>query len=184
VDSPYADTVYNSFYDPIADGNTLIYYNTTTRLAPSVHGNNRVVMLKNPKYGVSILELDPAVDYTVFRHNIITGASTSHMVEHANPHAALPIGLGRLRGDSSVALKLSKLTLEDAHELHRTYEWQGRKVQVKMSGPSDVAVQLDKRLYVYRPLTPDLKSLVTFVLGANTQVTNLKPVKVILPACL
>lgn len=179
---PYADTMYNAFYDPVANGHNLIYYAGTSRLNPLDPRTNRIVMLKNAKHGVSILHLDAQKDYSVFRHNIIAGANESHMVSHNNPHSAMPVGLGRISGETTTVLKMSKLTLDDAHNLHRTYVWSGRKSSVVMSGPDDVRAHLDSRLYAYKPLSNDLKSLVTFMLGDSTQVTNLKPVKVILPA--
>jgi hypothetical protein len=182
VGVPYADTVYNTFYDPVANGQHLIYYSGASRLNALDPRTSRVVMLKNAKHGISIIHLDQQKDYSVFRHNIIAGANESHMVSHGNPHSAMPVGLGRLRGETSAILKMSKLTLDDALHLHRTYAWSGRKSIVRLSGPEDVQANLDKRLYAYKPLSNDLKSLVTFMLGEGTQVTNLKPVKVILPA--
>lgn len=183
ISKPYVDTVYNCFHDPIANGSTLVYYNTVSRLNASDQNSSRVAVLKNASDGLSILHLDPTKDYTVFRHSILTaGASESHTISHSNPHGAMPVGLGRMPGDEVTVLKTSKLSLEDANTLHRVYTWQGRSTRVSLSGPNDVISSLDRRLYIYKRPTKELKTLISFMVGDNTKVTNLKPVQVILPA--
>lgn len=186
VSSLYADTVYNYLHDPIADGNTLVYYNSTARLNAFEQHNGRLALMRNAKAGLTILELDPSKDYTVFRHQIVSGKDESHVISHSNPFGAVPVGLGRLQGgDRRAVLKLSKLTIDDATRMVTAYEWRGKSQEatdLSNTDPDQVVGSLDGRLYSYRPLDQSTKTLLEFMLGSKTKLTNLKPVSVILPA--
>lgn len=180
--SLYVDTLYNYLFDPIADGRTLMYYNTTARLSAFEQHNGRIATLKNAKGGISLMKLDQNKDYTVFRHNIVSGRDESRVLSHANPHAAIPIGLGRLRGDPKTVLALSKLTSDDAASLYSHYEWKNKESMADFNDSSHVQRSLNKRLYAYKPVDQSTRTMIEFTLGAKTEITDLKPVAVILPS--
>lgn len=179
--SLYTDTVYNYFYDPIADGNTLTYYNTVARLNALDQHGGRVAVLKNAKTGLAILALDPSKDYTVFRHSVMSNKDQSHLISHANPHAAIPIGLGKLLGDKTAALKASKLDSDDASVMYQAYEWGGKTRDPDLSSADQVVASLNPRLYTYRNVDSQVRTMIEFMVGSKTEVTTLKPVSVILP---
>lgn len=181
-DQVLTDTMYNSFYDPFgtSDTHTLIYYNGVTRLSENTR---QVAVLKNAKQGLALIQLDPRHNYTSFQHKIVSTGDTSHLLSHENPHAALPVGLGRLHGGNSRDLVLqSKLTLEAARELHGTYVWPGRTEVSRLSTLEDVVTALDPRLYSYRPFESQNKNLIQWIVGETSRTTDLRPVQVILPA--
>ena len=191
----WVDTVYNCFYDP--DGVSLIYYNTCARIMDAfTTSGGRVAMLKNASKGLSVVQLETSKSYTNRKHDLIYGHESSHLLEHANPYGALPVGVGRIDKKKELRdaldkrdyreavemIKASGVDLKGAGQLHDAYQWDGDLEQRarKFTDVVDVLATLDPRLYDYRK-HDCARSIITFMVG-KTEEKRLTPVAVVLPA--
>lgn len=203
VSDLYVDTVYNRLKVSSSErsGGSVAYYGGTSCLDDFAENGGRTALLVNARGGLTILHLNRAFNYREASQSVVTVAgdddpssdATTTMVPykvgHKNPMAAFPIGTGKHRANSDrEALAMSRIRYEEADRLYGIYHWP-RKPKLDCSfadesrgDPSARVVKgLNRRLYSYRDLDPNMRSLLRLMVGQQTRMTDLSPVVVIIP---
>jgi len=163
VDELFAESKYNFLHRSL--GHTLLYYNSTVRLAPAEAPEGRIVQLRNARAGISVISLDRKHDYRTARYQ-------EKETSEQNVYRAFPLGMGRHAVDRH---GLGELTPEDGHAMLEAYCWSGKKATTEYADFSAAP----RQLYSYRRQDMAGKNMQQFLL-AGAQKLDLVPVAVIL----
>jgi hypothetical protein len=107
-------TVYNTFYDPLPNGDSLVYYNHTSRLGLSDH--KYVAQLLGPQKGILLCEVAKGRDYRTSCTEVMKEGGMPAKTYHTNHFSSWPIGVGRSR-DGPVKIKSTTLAKMQASHL-------------------------------------------------------------------
>ena len=153
-------TVYNTFHDPLPSGDSIVYYNHTSRLG--LGKRKYVAQLLGPQKGILLCEVAQGRDYRTSCTEVMKEGGTPAKTYHTNHFSSWPIGVGRSR-DGSVKVKSTTLS----------------KMQA-----SYLCVDQGERLFSYRVPDEDDFKRNRFILGLEHTPQNelfLSPVAVIVP---
>ena len=159
-------TVYNTFFDPRPSGESIVYYNHTSRL----DGGKRkyVAQLLGPQKGILLCEVVKGRDYRISCTEVMKEGGAPAKTYHTNHFSSWPVGVGRSR-DGPVKIKSTTLS----------------KMQTAHICTGGECSSVEERLLSYRvPDEDDLKRN-RFIMGLEHGPDNelfLTPVAVIIPA--
>jgi hypothetical protein len=154
-------TVYNTFYDPLPSGDSLVYYNHTSRLGLGDH--KYVAQLLGPQKGILLCETVKGRDYRTSCTEVMKEGGAPAKTYHTNHFSSWPVGVGRSRNGP---VKIKSTTL------------------VKMQTSHVSAADQADRLLSYRVPDEDDYKRNRFILGLEhtpDQELFLSPVAVIVP---